>query len=257
MLSATATAPAAVTATATAPAPAPAPAPAACAATVGRLAPLLLLRVTVLILVDPGTSFYCFLQLLPLLLPLALNDDCAIPHVYLWRSGPNPCKTKATFCSEGNIYIPFWGNRVLDVDAVYIYLLYIYIYLYIHICIFVYLYLFLFRYCHELRVRRLFSAKSWLIFGFCDLIYCSCVGLYFGTYMILLQMGSNGDAYYSQLFFLCFLLLQGLLDIRLVTINHVYELWMQFFGTGRLEDLPQGLVWFFTLFYCLRQARRP
>ena len=64
---------------------------------------------------------------------------------YLWRSGRNPCKTKATFCNEGNIDIPFWGNRVLEVaHMLYIYIYYmstpivilyihdIYIYIYIH-----------------------------------------------------------------------------------------------------------------------------
>ena len=72
---------------------APAPAPAACAATVASSSTFV---ASTSHSTNPSTSWHCFLQLLPLLLPLARNDDCAISHVYLWRFGRNPCKTKVT-----------------------------------------------------------------------------------------------------------------------------------------------------------------
>ena len=67
---------------------------------------------------NPGISWHGFLQLLPLLLPLALNDDCVIPQVCL----PNPCKTKVTLSNEGKLDIPFWCNRVLEIAHINIYI---------------------------------------------------------------------------------------------------------------------------------------
>lgn len=111
LLSATATAIAAVSATvtanSTASATAAATVPAACAATVASCSTFV---ASTNHNANPATCWRCFfLQFLPLLLPLARHDDCAISHVYL----PNFCKTKAAFCNEGK-NIPFRGSRILE-----------------------------------------------------------------------------------------------------------------------------------------------
>ena len=69
---------AAATATATATATAYAPAFAACATTVASSSTFV---ASTSHSTNPGTSWHFFLQVLPLLLPLARHDDCAIPHV--------------------------------------------------------------------------------------------------------------------------------------------------------------------------------
>ena len=69
---------------------------------------------------NPGISWHVFFVLLPLLLPLAFNGDCMILQVCL----PNPCKTKVTLSNEGNLGIPFWCNRVLEIAHIYIYYTY-------------------------------------------------------------------------------------------------------------------------------------
>ena len=106
---------------------------------------------------------------------------------YLWRSGRNPCKTKATFCNEGNIDIPFWGYRVLEVAHmvyiyiyilcphqllymiliyryIYIYMLYIYM-LYIYVCmlyiIYIYIYIYIHNSCSWLKTPKDLELRPW------------------------------------------------------------------------------------------------